>query len=447
MDHLTAVSNRALLSSRHFLPLFITQFLGAFNDNLYKLAMLTLIIYRLADQSPMDEASLANIAAGLFMLPFFLASALAGQLADKFEKSVQIRLIKLWEVILMCVGAYGFFTSNITLMMVILFGMGLQSTFFGPIKYAILPQHLKQEQLLAANSLIEAGTFLAILLGTLLGGPLIMAENGLYWATGATIGFALIGFCAALFIPKTPRAAPDIRLRKNFIAETRTQFKEIKKSKPIFLSVIGISWFWMFGSVFLAQISPLAKNILRVNEYGMTAILALFTIGVGVGSLLCNRLLKGRISAQYQKRSLSIIGVSGVILYTLLALYPHHTALPDAGHYLSVWDFLATPIVWFIALSIIGLSIGGGMFIVPLYARLQQQSNPDRVSRTIAANNVMNSIFMVMGAVFALGIIQIGIQLSMPLGVSEILLIVSLLNLAFIYWLAPLERSENQTKD
>ncbi|WND03415.1 MFS transporter [Temperatibacter marinus] len=434
-----------LLKSRRFLPLFITQFLGAFNDNLYKLAMLALIVYVLATGSSSEAALLSNIAAGLFMLPFFLASALAGQLSDKYEKSTLIKFIKLWEIGLMIIGAYGFYTGNIVLMMIILFGMGLQSTFFGPIKYAILPQHLEKDELLPANSLMEAGVFLAILLGTLFGAPLILAENGIVLAAMGTISIAVLGFITALFIPKTARAAPDIRIRKNIFAETRTQFREAKSNPIIFLSIIGTSWFWMFGSVFLAQITPMARSLLYLDEYGMTAILALFTVGIGIGSILCNRILKGQISGIYQRKSLVIILLCGIFLYGTLVWYSTAVEQPVDGTLISVWAFIQNPITWVMGLAILGMSAAGGMFIVPLYARLQHQSDPDKCSRTIASNNVMNSVFMVLGAVAALLILKLGSVLDLPLDVAEILLIVSLLNYPMIKILKPLEQDVPQS--
>ena len=411
-----------LLATRRFLPLFLTQFLGAFNDNLYKMAMIVLITFRLAQETAMSEAVLANIAAALFILPFFLGSYLAGQLADKYEKSRQIRWIKAWEIILMMLGAYGFYTGNIWVLMIILFAMGLQSTFFGPIKYSILPQILSDEELVAGNGLIEAATFLSILLGSSAGGLLVLSDGGIFWTSTATICCAVVGFIISLFIPAVPCTAPDLQIKYNPITETKAQIKVVRQNPIVFQSVIGISWLWLYGSVFLAQIPPLVKTTLMGDEQTVTLLLGIFSIGIGIGSIICAKLLKGQISARLVKSSLISVTIAGclfVLTVHFLTGSPHHEML-------TITQFLATSAALPIIITLLWHTVSSGIYVVPLYALMQQHSPPENRSRVIASLNVVNSGFIVFGAVCALAILLLGGNSLL------VLLIVTLANIIFL---------------
>nr|MBP9626769.1 MFS transporter [Synergistaceae bacterium] len=256
----------ALFRSRNFMPLFLTQFLGAFNDNFFKSAMVILITYRLAEASGLDARILVTVAAGVFILPFFLFSASAGQLADKYERSRLIQLIKIAEIVIMSGAAAGFFLESIPLLMIILFLMGAQSTFFGPIKYSILPQHLKEDELIAGNALIETGTFISILTGTIFGGLFVLRSGGIHFVSILVVGIAVAGWWASWFIPKTTPIDPSLKLNKNIVEETLKIIADVKPRHDIFLAILGISWFWLVGATFLSQFPTYAKDVIGANE-------------------------------------------------------------------------------------------------------------------------------------------------------------------------------------
>ena len=286
-----------ILRSRRFLPLFVTQFLGAFNDNLFKTALVTLITFRLV-QEPGQGELLVTVAGGLFILPFFLFSATAGQLADKYDKARMIRAVKLLEVGIMGLAAFGFATSQPEFLLAVLFFMGLQSTFFGPLKYGILPDQLKREELVAGNAVIEAGTSLAILFGMIAGTQVILRGDGSDLVIGMILAVAAGGWLASLAIPRAPAAAPDLKINYNVIGETVNLLRYSAEKESIFLSILGISWFWLVGFVFLTQAPSYVKIELGGNEDVLTLFLTVFSVGIGVGSVLCERLLKGEISAR-----------------------------------------------------------------------------------------------------------------------------------------------------
>lgn len=388
-----------LLSTRRFLPLFVTQALGALNDNLFKNALVVLILYRIAEQAGMNGQVLVTAAAGIFILPFFLFSATAGQIADKYEKSALIRLIKAGEIVIMALGSVSFWTSDIYLMIGVLFLMGTQSAFFGPVKYSILPDHLSDAELIGGNALIEAGTFLAILVGTIGGGLLILRSGGTLTVSVGVIVLAILGLVASTRIPKAPAPTPELQLNPNFLSETLRIVRHASQSRDIFLSILGISWFWLVGATFLSQFPAFAKDVIWADETVVTLFLTLFSVGIGIGSLLCNKLLNGEITAKYVP-----FGAIGMTIF-IVDLYLASSGRNGGGELIGAGAFLAAPENWRLIVDLVGIAVCGGLYIVPLYAILQSRSEASHRSRDIAANNVLNALFMVVGALAATGML------------------------------------------
>lgn len=390
-------SQFALLTTKRFLPLFITQALGAFNDNGFKNALIILVTYRLADQQGLNGPLFITIAAALFILPFFLFSATAGQLADKYEKTYLIHRIKFAEILLMILAIISFAMQSVPLGLAVLFLLGTQSTFFGPLKYGILPQHLREDELIAGNGLIETGTFLAILLGTLFGGILILMDNGLVWVSAALMGLSITGFLASLFIPKAEAPSPQLKLNLNFISETGHIVKLASKSKTVFLSILGISWFWFVGTIFLTQFPTLAKQHFFANEQVTNLFIATFTIGIMIGSLLCHKILKGEITAKYVPLASIAITITSL---GLVAIANSMTITPPQ-ELLTISEFFALPGAPFVLLSLLLIASFGGIYAVPLFAIVQHKSEKKSLSRTIAGNNIINAAFMVAASLLA----------------------------------------------
>lgn len=398
-----------LLATRRFLPLFLTQALGALNDNIFKNALAILIIYRIAEVAGLNGQVLVTAAAGIFILPFFLFSATAGQMADKFEKSALIKAIKMSEVAIMVLGAASFLISDIYLLMGTLFLMGTQSSFFGPVKYSILPDHLSDDELIGGNALVEAGTFLAILIGTIAGGLLILTDQGTQIISVIVISLAFLGLLTSLRIPKAAPPAPDLRINPNFLGETWAIINKARTDRNIFLSILGVSWFWLVGATFLSQFPALAKDVLHYDETVVTLFLTVFSIGIALGSLLCNRLLKGRVTPKYVP-----FGALGMTLF-IVDLYFACRGVPVAATTASLSgavEFLGVLSNYRILVDLLGIAICGGLFIVPLYAIVQMQSEESHRSRIIAANNIINALFIVGGALAASGLLFL--ELSVP---------------------------------
>jgi len=406
-----------LFKTRRFWPLFLTQFLGAANDNLFKNALVILILYRLGQGGGINPQILVTAAAGIFILPFFLFSANAGQLADKFEKSQMIRWIKFFEICIMASAVFGLHVGSVNILLSVLFMMGMQSAYFGPLKYSILPDHLAEDELIGGNALIEAGTFLAILLGTIAGGLLILADNGIMIVSIAIVGLACLGWLSSFFIPTAPAPMPDINVGLNVFSGTWKIVGMARQRRDVFLSILGISWFWLVGATFLAQFPALAKVVLGADETVVTLFLTVFSIGIGLGSLLCNRLLNGEISAKFAP-----FGALGMTVF-ILDLYSVSSSLPfpDQG-LIGFRQFLDDPVSWRLLADLLGISISGGVFIVPLYAILQSRSPKEQRSRIIAANNIINAAFMVTGALAA------SIMLTLHLTVPEVFFVIAVLN-------------------
>ncbi|MCC7312778.1 MAG: MFS transporter [Sulfuritalea sp.] len=421
------MSNQSgLLRARRFAPLFVTQFLGALNDNVLKNAMVVLLTFQAASWTTLKPELLANLAAGVFILPFFLFSATAGQLADKYDKAALARLVKLLEIGIVLVAGAGFLVHSLAVLFVALFLLGLHSTLFGPVKYAILPQHLKSEELVGGNALIEAGTFVAILLGTLLGGLLAGSGDGTTWITIVGLAIAVGGYIASRSIPIAVPPAPTLSISANPLTETWRNINFARENQTVFLSIMGISWFWLFGALFLAQFPAYTKNVLGGSETAVTLLLATFTFGIGVGSLLCEKLSAKRIEL-----GLVPLGSIGLTLFALDLAFAS-PATPAAG--LGALALLQSASTWRVLLDLALIGIFGGFFIVPLYALVQQRSNPEHGARIIAANNIMNALFMVVGALAAAGMLAAGLTIPTLFAVAAICNAAVAL---FIYGLVP----------
>ncbi|MBF0446722.1 MAG: acyl-[ACP]--phospholipid O-acyltransferase [Magnetococcales bacterium] len=416
-----------LLVQRRLLPLFLTQFLGALNDNLFKNGLVMLITYRIAVESGQNSQLLVTLAAGLFILPFFLFSAIAGQLADKMEKSALIRRIKIAEIIIMALGAVGLMMANVWFLLGVLFLMGSQSAFFGPVKYAILPDHLSQQELIGGNALVEAGTFLAILLGTIGGGLTILSDQGTTLICLTIILFALCGWWASRFIPEAPAADPGLVLKKNILVETLRMMKLTTQRRDIFLSILGISWFWLVGATYLTQFPTLAKEVIGANEEVVTLFLAVFSVGIGLGSLLCNRLLAGEVSAQYVP-----LAALGMAVFSLDLVYSAHQVVSEPGVLIGGAAFLSFGANWRLLIDLLLIAICGGIYIVPLYSILQSRSEESNRSRIIAGNNIMNALFMVASAVITLGLLASGFV------VTQVFLFMAIANVLVAFYICKL---------
>ncbi len=392
-----------LFSSKQFLPLFITQFLGALNDNLLKNALVILVTYYFATEQNFNAQIIVTLAAGLFILPFFLFSAAAGQLADKYDRSKITRIIKIIEIIIMIGACIGFYMQNLFMLLGIIFLMGAHSAFFGPIKYAILPQHLPDNQLLRANAYIECATFIAILFGTIIGGLLILQPNGSIWVSTLLLIFAIFGCIASFYMPQASPPAPDLKININIWQETLNIISFARKERSVFLSILGISWFWLIGATVISQLPTYAKDILHANETLVTLFLVLFSIGIGSGSILCNRLIKGHIENTYVP-----IAVIGVSVFLIDLFFASKSTLISANSELIIaWQFIQTKQGLRICIDLLAMAICCGLYTVPLYATMQSSSAVHYRARIIAANNIMNSLFMVGAAIFSLIILKL----------------------------------------
>ncbi|MEO7602506.1 MAG: MFS transporter [Sphingomicrobium sp.] len=423
-----------LLRARRFLPIFVTQFLGAFNDNLFRTAMVMLVIYGIYGDAG-QEAAFSAIAGGLFIAPFFLLSALSGQLADGNDKAKIVRIVKTAEIAIMLFGAAGLILHNIPLLLVALTAMGVHSTFFGPIKYAILPQHLEKDEVLGGTGLVEAGTYIAILGGTILGGILVLQRvDGTYHAEFAAVAVllvALAGRIAGGFVPPAPPVDdpeipgfPDRGMDWHIVRASIRLVSATMHVKRLFLAILSISFFWAMGAVLAAQFPPLVKNALQSDQTVATMFLAVFSVGVATGSVVVNRLLKNEVSARYSPSSALAMGVFVLDLFRRVRSWPTH-----AGDLHDIQTFLTVPNSWMVVVDLLGMAIAGGMFVVPLYAFLTTTVPKSETARTIAANNIVNSGAMVV----ATGILAVSIG-YFEVTVADSLLIVAVASV-FAAWL------------
>ncbi|MEC7623189.1 MAG: MFS transporter [Pseudomonadota bacterium] len=403
-----------LLRRRRFLPLFVTQLFNAFNDNLYKTTLVLFVVYAVYNDES-TEATFSGLASGLFILPFFLLSALAGQLADMRDKARIIRTVKLCEIGLMCIGAAGLYMAwqgtlvhavAIPLLLLALFLTGVQSTFLGPIKSAILPQHLKKDEVLAGTGLVEAGTYIAILAGTILAGPLAVEHTG--WAAIGIIVTACIGYLVSRQVPPAPPMGEVEKLDWHILRASVKLVRDTMHNAEVYYAILAISFFWTIGAVLFIQFPPLAKNTIMASPEVASLFLVVFSIGVAIGSVAINALLKGRVSARYSPISVIVMGVFVVAFYVVAKLWE----ADQPTSLLSVQEFIAWPMAAVLLLCLLGIAIAGGMFVVPLYAFLTTRVSPDKASRTIAANNIVNSGAMVAGSLVAMGMSAVGIPIT-----------------------------------
>ena len=409
-----------LLNKRRFLPLFVTQLLGAFNDNLFKNAMVLFVVYSVYNDER-SETWFSALATGVFILPFFLLSALSGQLADQRDKATIIRIVKGAEIAIMLVGATGLaliwsgiaiHSVAIPLLLAALCAMGIHSTFFGPIKYAILPQHLHDEEVLGGTGLVEAGTYIAILAGTILAGviPVQLAAGGI-------ILTALLGYVAGREVPPAPSLLERQPIDFHIIRSSITLVRGTMHIRRLYLAIMAISFFWAVGSVLFIQFPPLVKNVLTADKPVASLFLAIFSIGIAIGSAAINRLLKGHVSAKYAPAAVIGMGLCIVAFHIVCDLW---TPAP-AGEMLSLGGFLAHPLAIALSACLLGVATFGGMFVVPLYAFLTTTVEKCEAARTVAANNIVNSGAMVLGSVAALGLSVLGLSV-----VNQLLLVAAL---------------------
>ncbi len=418
----------SLLRQRRFAPFFATQFLGAFNDNIFRNGLIILITFQGVNVLGMNASQIANVAGALFILPFFLFSAPAGQLADKYEKSRLIRIVKTLEIGLMVLAALAFMSKSFVALLFVLFLMGCQSTLFGPVKYAYLPQQLATKDLVGGNALVEFGTYTAIILGLIVGGLAVAIDRTNQFVIAASlIGVAILGYLASRSIPVTKAADPALKINWNAWSETWRIVKFAKRDKSVFLSILGISWFWFFGSAMTLQIPAYTLDILNGSETITTALLASFALGVGAGSLLCERMSGRRIELGLVP--FGSIGMS-VFAIDLYFAQPEMHAIPVG----TITEFLARSGSWRVLADMALLGAFAGFYSVPLFAMMQQRADRRYLSRIIAANNILNAAFMVAAAALAL------LTLNAGLSIPQLFLLLAVLNAvvaAYIYTLLP----------
>ena len=413
-----------LMRRRRFLPLFLTQLFNAFNDNLYKNAMVLFVVYQVYD-SPEMETLISGVATALFVLPFVLFSATAGQLADMRDKTKIIRWIKFAEIIIMAVGATGLLLASqgmqieslaIPLMFAALFAMGVHSTFFGPIKYAILPQHLHKDEVLAGTGLVEAGTYVAILFGMILGGAMPVMGSII-----GVIAVALVGYLVCRWVPPAPAQSDETTVDWNPIRASRSLIAFSMGNLELRYSVLAISYFWAIAAILSVQFIPLAKNVLLADKQVAAVMLVAFSAGIAIGSVSINTLLKGDISARYSAPSVLVLGVLLVCFYGLCRMWN----LTPSGELFTVSEFVSKPLALVLIANLLLIAIAGGMFVVPLYAFLTTRVDKSEASRSVAANNFISSVFMVVGAGAAGALGFFGIPLQEQLLLSLVLCLFS----------------------
>jgi MFS family permease len=421
------------MREKRFRPFFFTQFLGGFNDNVFKTALITLVAFHAAQLTNLDGSTLATLLPGLFILPYFLFSATAGQIADKFEKSRLIRFVKALEIAIMLFAMAGFVMGILWLLVLALFMMGMHSTLFGPVKYAYLPQHLSQTELVGGIGMVEMGSFVAILLGQVLGAWLGMRHGG-EWLTGITIVLiAILGYGVSRQVPNSPAADANLKINWNPITETARNIALIWKTQQIWIAIVGISWFWFYGATLLAQFPVFAKDILHGDESVFILLLTVFSVGVGIGSLMCEKLSKGIVEV-----GLVPIGALGLSIFagdlyasstSIQAALNIQAALGSSTLLITASDFTSYISHWRLLADIVLIGFFGGIFIVPLYALIQSRAETSHQSRVIAANNILNALFMVLSAGFSVWIFKLGFN------IPQLFLVTAILNLLVIIYL------------
>lgn len=409
-------SQFSLLTQGRFAPFFWTQFFGAFNDNVFKTALLTILTFEAINWTTMDAGFLNNLIPGLFILPFVLFSAIAGQLADKFEKSGLVRFIKLLEIGIMLIAAVGWFTRDLWLLIAAVAGMGLHSALFGPVKYAYLPQKLAPEELVGGNGVVEMGTFVGILLGEVLGAVLVLQKPwGIELVAGGTIAIAVAGWLTSRAIPHTPAPAPELQINWNIAAETVRNIRYSRQNRTVFLAMLANSWFWFYGAIMLAQFPLYAKQYLHGDHSIFVLLLTIFSLGIGVGSLLCERLSNHKLEIGLVPLGAIGLTVFGCDLFLASVAYANTNLVDFAG-------FLQQAGSIRILMDCLLIGAFGGLYIVPLFALIQTRCEPTHISRTIAGMNILNALFMVVAALLAM------VLLSAGLTIPQLFLVTAILN-------------------
>jgi MFS family permease len=416
-----------LLGSRRFLPMFLTQFFGALNDNVYKQALLLVITYGWIQQQTASISTLNNFAALLFILPYFIFSATAGQLADKYERSQLVRMLKLAEILIMLLGTAGFLLGNLWLLLIALFLMGTHSTFFGPIKYAILPEILKPKELMSGNALFQSGTSMAILIGMILGGAVIsLSQGNLLWISLTVLIIACLGYLSSRFILEQKISSPNIQIDWNFFRTSGQTLRYAKSLPLIFTILLGNSWYWFYGATYLTQIPQLTQQNLHASENVVSLLLTFFSVGIGVGSLLCRKI--GGSEVNIKMVPFGAIGLTVFALYLAasLSFVPERTgallSLSDVFH--GSWSY------YNVMLAVTLLGISGGFYIVPLYAMMQAYSPRSHRARIVAANNILNAVFMVSSAIFSIIVLSI-----LKIDIKILFCMTAVLSAIFSIWL------------
>ena len=419
--------NEHLLSTRRFLPMFVTQFFGALNDNVYKQALLLVITYGWIHQQAASVSTLNNLAALLFILPYFIFSATAGQIADKYERAKLVRIIKIFEIVIMLIGAAGFLLGQLWLLLLALFLMGTHSTFFGPIKYAILPEILKPNELMSGNALFQSGTSVAILLGMILGGAVISTSQGnLLWISLTVIILAVLGYFSSRFVLKQTVTSAALKIDWNFFRTSYQTLKYAKSLPMVFLILLGNSWYWFYGATYLTQIPQMTQQNLHASENVVSLLLTLFSVGIGVGSLLCRRIGGSEVNLKMVPMGAIGLTVFAFYLAASLAFVPQQN-----GVMLGLNDIFTQGLSYYhVMLAVTLLGISGGFYIVPLYAMMQAFSPRSHRARVVAANNILNAVFMVSSAIFSIIILSI-----FKIDIKILFSITAILSAIFTTWL------------
>ncbi|KRU23070.1 MFS transporter [Psychrobacter piscatorii] len=412
-----------LFKRRRFSAMFFTQFLGAFNDNIFKQALILVLTYTAASQLGVEVSILNNLAAMLFILPYFLFSALAGQIADKYEKSKLTQFIKVLELVIMAIAAVGFVFEWYALLFVALFLMGTHSTFFGPIKYAYLPQAMKEDELVGANGLFQMGTSLAILVGMIVAGILTQLSQSLYWISATVLVVAVLGYLAARYIPNMPAMQPDLKINWNIITISLSTVRYLYSLPFLFFVILGNSWFWFYGATFLTQVPEFSKVILHGDESVVIFLLTLFSVGVSIGSLLCKSLTKNQVSLRLLPFGIAGLSIFAIDLYFSLSSLNINV---NNDTLLGISDLFGVSGSWRVFADLFLLGFSGGLYIVPLYASMQAYAPKSHRARIVGANNIFNAIFMVTSAIFAIVILN-ALELSLP----QLFLVTGVLNIVF----------------
>jgi 1-acyl-sn-glycerol-3-phosphate acyltransferase len=422
-------SQFALFRERRFAPFFWTQFLGALNDNVFKVGFSSLVTYQAARFSGVDAKTAPFLISAIFILPFVLLSATSGQIADKYDKAKLTRFVKTFEIVVMLIGGAGFITHHALLLYLCTLLMGVHSTLFGPVKYAYLPQHLEDRELVGGNGLVEMGTFVAILIGTIIGGAAAAStSHGAWLLAGVCFAVALFGRATSSRVPVSPASQPDLRINWNPITETWRNLALARANRTVFLSLLGISWLWFVGATFLTSFFSYAKDVLSANPDVVIVLLATFSLGIGTGSLLCERLSKRRVEI-----GLVPLGSIGISVFALDLYWASQGAAP-AGQLIDVAQFLAQARHWRILADLFLLAMFGGFYSVPLYALIQSRCPSTHRARIIAANNILNALFMMVSAGMAIGLTSLGV--SIP-GIYAVTALLNVVVAVYIYSLVP----------